>query len=160
MRVVKHWNRLLRGGRCPIPRNIQGEAGWANWSSGRCPCSLQGGWTRWSLKVPSNPNHSMISCCYREVCSSPCRAVHSHVCLCDLQSGCHFRDFLCFSPAPSLSPPPTNSLSEVMHNSDWGWDLEKRLLLSPKAVERNISKLGWVVFFFSPRLLLSSTLFH
>ena len=33
---------------------------WATWSSWRCPCSLQGGWTRWPLKVPSNPNYSMI----------------------------------------------------------------------------------------------------
>lgn len=27
-----------------------------------CPCSLQGGWTRSPLKVPSNPNYSMILC--------------------------------------------------------------------------------------------------
>jgi len=27
MRVVKHWNRLPRDGRCPIPGNIQGQAG-------------------------------------------------------------------------------------------------------------------------------------
>ena len=32
---------------------------WASWSRGRCPCSSQGGWTRWSLKVLSNPNYSM-----------------------------------------------------------------------------------------------------
>ena len=32
---------------------------WATWSSQRCPCSLQGGWTRWGLKVLSNPKHSM-----------------------------------------------------------------------------------------------------
>jgi len=25
-------------------------------------CLLQGGWTRWPLKVPSNPNCSMILC--------------------------------------------------------------------------------------------------
>ena len=24
-----------------------------------CPCSLQEGWTSWTLKVPPNPNHSM-----------------------------------------------------------------------------------------------------
>jgi len=34
---------------------------WATWSSCRCPCSLQGSWTRWPLKVPSNSNDSMIS---------------------------------------------------------------------------------------------------
>jgi len=33
---------------------------WATWSSWSCPCSLQGGWARWPLKVPSNPKHSMI----------------------------------------------------------------------------------------------------
>ena len=33
---------------------------WATWSSWRCPCLLQGGWTRWPLKVTSNPNHSVI----------------------------------------------------------------------------------------------------
>ena len=33
---------------------------WATWSSGRCLCLLQGGWTRWPLKVASNPNYSMI----------------------------------------------------------------------------------------------------
>ena len=33
---------------------------WATWSSWRCPCSLQGGWARWPLKVPSSPNYSMI----------------------------------------------------------------------------------------------------
>ena len=33
---------------------------WATWSSWRCPCSLQGGWSRWSCKVLSNPNYSMV----------------------------------------------------------------------------------------------------
>ena len=33
---------------------------WATWSCWRCPCSLQGVWTRWSLKVLSNPNYSMF----------------------------------------------------------------------------------------------------
>jgi len=26
-RVVKHWNRLLRGGRCPVLGDTQGQAG-------------------------------------------------------------------------------------------------------------------------------------
>ena len=30
MSVVKHWNRLPRGGRCPIHGNIQGQAGWGS----------------------------------------------------------------------------------------------------------------------------------
>jgi len=33
---------------------------WATWPSGRCPCSLQGGWAGWPFKGPSDPNHSMI----------------------------------------------------------------------------------------------------
>ena len=33
---------------------------WATWSGWRCPCLLQGGWTRWPLKVPMNPNYSML----------------------------------------------------------------------------------------------------
>ena len=32
---------------------------WGTWSGWRCPCSLQGVWTRWSVKIPSNPNYSM-----------------------------------------------------------------------------------------------------
>ena len=34
---------------------------WATWSSWRCPCSLQGGWAKRPLKVPSTPNRSVIS---------------------------------------------------------------------------------------------------
>ena len=33
---------------------------WAAWSICGCPCSLQGSWTRWHLKVPSNSKRSMI----------------------------------------------------------------------------------------------------
>ena len=33
---------------------------WKTWLSWRCPYSLQGGWTRWSLKVPSNTNYCEI----------------------------------------------------------------------------------------------------
>ena len=33
---------------------------WATWPSWRCPWLLSGGWTRWPLKVPSNPNYSTI----------------------------------------------------------------------------------------------------
>ena len=33
---------------------------WASWSSRKCPCSLQGSWTRWLLRVPSSSNCSMI----------------------------------------------------------------------------------------------------
>lgn len=33
---------------------------WATQSRGRCPCTLQGGGTRWLLKVLSNTNHSVV----------------------------------------------------------------------------------------------------
>ena len=33
---------------------------WETWSSWRCPCSLHRVWTRWPLKAPFNPKHSMI----------------------------------------------------------------------------------------------------
>lgn len=63
MGVVKCSNRL--------PREVVGAPSlkhsslgwmelWATWSSWTCLCLLQGGWTRWPLKVPSNPSYSMI----------------------------------------------------------------------------------------------------
>ena len=33
---------------------------WATWSSCGCPCSLQGSWTRWPLRAPSNSMDSLI----------------------------------------------------------------------------------------------------
>jgi len=30
MRVVKQWNRLLRGGRCPISENIECQVAWGS----------------------------------------------------------------------------------------------------------------------------------
>lgn len=36
---------------------------WAAWSSESCPSPWQEGWTGWSLKVPSSPNHSVILWC-------------------------------------------------------------------------------------------------
>lgn len=33
---------------------------WAAWSNWRCPSSLQGSWTRWTLKVPSNLDCLMV----------------------------------------------------------------------------------------------------
>ena len=48
----------------------------STWWSCRCPCSMQGSWTRWplwvpsnsnrSVKVSSNSNHSNIRCCPEE----------------------------------------------------------------------------------------------
>jgi len=60
--AVKHNKRLPRevvDGLWGYSRS--GWAGlWATFSSCRCLCSLQGSWTRWSLRVPSNSNNSMI----------------------------------------------------------------------------------------------------
>jgi len=33
---------------------------WATWTSCRCPYTLQGSWTRWTLRVPSNSNNTVI----------------------------------------------------------------------------------------------------
>jgi len=52
-----------RGGRCPIPGNIQGQVGWGSEKPDRVedvPAHCRRGWTRWPLKVPSNLNYSMI----------------------------------------------------------------------------------------------------
>lgn len=46
-----------RGGWFPIPGWMRL---WANWSSWRCHCWLQGGWNQIIFTVPSNPNSSMI----------------------------------------------------------------------------------------------------
>ena len=54
---------------CPhlLPPSVRQDRGslvrmelWATWSSGRCPCSWQGGWNQMIFKVSSNPYHSMV----------------------------------------------------------------------------------------------------
>ena len=47
---------------------------WTTWPRWRCPCSLQGHWTRRPLKVPSNSNYCMIlwfiiTLLFREACN-------------------------------------------------------------------------------------------
>lgn len=51
-----------RGSRCPIPGDIQGQAGGAvsNLICCRHPCAVHGSWTGWPLWVPSNSNSSTI----------------------------------------------------------------------------------------------------
>ena len=46
----------------PVPGDFQGQAGWGSEHliCYKCPCSLQGSWTRWPLKVPSNSKDFMI----------------------------------------------------------------------------------------------------
>ena len=54
---------VQRGGRCPIPGNIQGQVGGGSEQPGLVedvPAHCRGCWSRWPLKVPSNPNRSMI----------------------------------------------------------------------------------------------------
>lgn len=60
MKVMRHW----------LPREVVDTPSlevfivrlgfWITWLSERCPCPWQWGWTRWSLKTPSNLNHSLI----------------------------------------------------------------------------------------------------
>lgn len=49
---------------CPIIGSVQSQAGQyfeqADQGKERCPCSWQGGCTKCSLKVPSNPNSSVF----------------------------------------------------------------------------------------------------
>lgn len=58
---MKHWNRIPREVDIPL-LEIQGQVGWAlsNPFQGKMFLSMAGGWTRWPLKVPPNPNHSII----------------------------------------------------------------------------------------------------
>lgn len=59
--IIKGWKKLeqlaQRGGRCP---RLGWTGVWATCFSWRRPCSLQGCWTRWALKVPFKTNSSMI----------------------------------------------------------------------------------------------------
>jgi len=64
--VVKHWSRLPHSWK----HSRSGWTGfWATWSSWRCHCSLQDSWTRWSRKIPPNPNYSMILCFSSVTCT-------------------------------------------------------------------------------------------
>ena len=52
-----------RGGGCPIPGDIEGQAGWGSEQpdvAADVPIHCQGIWTRQPLRVPSNSNNSMI----------------------------------------------------------------------------------------------------
>ena len=49
---------------------------WATWRSRRCPCSLQGGWTRLTFKGPFQPKlfyHSVISLSTQSCSNKSCR---------------------------------------------------------------------------------------
>jgi len=63
IRVVRPWNRLtkevvdalsLEAVKDRLSRALRTSSGC------RCSCSLQGSWTRWTLKAPSNSIDSMI----------------------------------------------------------------------------------------------------
>jgi len=63
LRGVKHWNTLPRDVvEAPSLETFKArlDRALSNLDSCRCPCSVQGGWTRRPLKVPSNPKHSVI----------------------------------------------------------------------------------------------------
>lgn len=55
---MSHLWRLSRSG---------GTGLWATWYGWRCPCSVQGVWTRWPLKVPSEPICDSMSCFCRRL---------------------------------------------------------------------------------------------
>lgn len=63
MRMVEHWNRLPRGVvDAPLlgTFKVRMDEVWGTWFGWRCPCWLQGHWTRWPINVASNPNYFMI----------------------------------------------------------------------------------------------------
>ena len=63
VRVVRHWNRLPSDVvYVPSMETFKARLDQAlsNLIYLWCPCSLQGSWTRWPLKVPSNSKDSMI----------------------------------------------------------------------------------------------------
>jgi len=63
MKVVRHWHRLPKEVvDAPSLETLQVrlDGALSTCCSCRCPCSWQGSWTRRPLRVPSNPNDSMI----------------------------------------------------------------------------------------------------
>ena len=62
IRVMRHWHKLSRevmGALFLETLKVRLDGALSTWCSCRCPCSLQGIWTRWSLRVPSNSNDSV-----------------------------------------------------------------------------------------------------
>ena len=76
VRMVRHWNRLpSEVVNAPLPCK-HSSPGWmglcATWSRGReVSLPIAGGWNYMVLKVPSNPNHSMILCPVAVQCFLP-----------------------------------------------------------------------------------------
>lgn len=54
---VKWWNMSPRD---VVDSQSDWMGFWATWSNWRWNYSFQGAWTRWTLQVPSSPNHLMI----------------------------------------------------------------------------------------------------
>jgi len=63
MRVVRPWHRLPR--EVVIPQSLETfkarlDGALSNLIQVKMFLLMAGGWTRWPLKVPSSPNHSVI----------------------------------------------------------------------------------------------------
>ena len=89
--MVRHWNRLSREVVDALSLETSRgklEGVLSIWLSCGCPCSLQGSWTRWPLKVPSNSKHSVIlffKCSGKHDCIfftvfSQCINMHTIIC--------------------------------------------------------------------------------
>ncbi|KAK4812137.1 hypothetical protein QYF61_000978 [Mycteria americana] len=77
MRVVRHWHRLPREVVEALSLGtfkVRLDGTLSNLVQLKMSLLLQGGWTRWPVKVPSNPKHSVIPGEGIVMCEEPCSA--------------------------------------------------------------------------------------
>jgi len=134
----------------PIPGDTQGQAGGAlsTWWSCRCPCSVQGCWTRWPLGVPSNSNGSVILWVWA-VC-----AVHDFwVCGCCSHCG---RETLESEMLFALS-----QKLQMAYKYNAGYHLDLKCTVKVKSTQEGKIWLNSFHFFFTPReVAKSNTVTH
>lgn len=119
---------------------------WAIWSSCRHPSSLQRSWTRWPLKVSSNPDNSVILCSKAtELCLSQ---VFSHL----IKSSC----VLLLNYSSILKPTvPSTAIYEGNNwfATKWMWRKTSLIMLimrNPLTLTANY--LGWQYISFTEEL--------